>query len=251
MKYHLFCSRGGCGSTALNRSLLRRGYTQRHSSKPDLCFTRPEYTSGNHELYENRQLLSERGYDDVPYKPEAIAEFHRRTGIELDTTRTIRDNLLAFVEHLRAHQQTALFNTAPIMAFFSEHDIESVVFLVRHPLHAYVSWTKPERHLNVVEQLGGRDSTAAISLFARMWTGVVEEYLRLSARSLNPVLIRYETAEADVARQAPELSSVFRGWDSSRRNAGVLPSSKEAFLEGHVREAFFTIYQEWDLPNPT
>ena len=244
MNYHVFCSRGGCGSTALNRGLVRSGYTTHHASKPDVCFTRADLVAPGADLYAPRQLVGAAGYDEHPRKPEAIAEFRRRSDFDLDPRRTIADNLLAFLDHLERRGRTALFNTAAAFGFFRAHDVARVVFLVRHPLDAYASWTKPERHQEVVQSLGGVDADAAMALFARLWTATAVEYLALRDRGLAPVLIRFESARADVEAGAPELVPVFDGWDSTRRSRDGLSARVHDRLLPLVAEPLSHLYTD-------
>jgi hypothetical protein len=242
LNYHVFCSRGGCGSTALNRGLVRSGYTRHHASKPDVCFTRADLVAAGSDLYASRQIVGPAGYAERPSKPEAIAEFRRRADYDLDPRRTIADNLLAFLDHLERAGRTALFNTAAAFGFFRTHRIARVVFLVRHPLDAYASWTKPERHQDVVRSLGGIDADAALSLFARLWAATADEYLALRDRGLAPVLIRFESARSDAEAAAPELASVFDGWDSARRSRDRLPAGVRGRLLPLVSDPLSRLY---------
>lgn len=64
------------------------------------------------------------------------------------------------------------------MNFFSQNNISEVTYLVRHPLHAYVSFAKPERHKAQIDSLGGVESTRAIEYWAYRWNSHVNDYLQ-------------------------------------------------------------------------
>src|SRR4051794_31767262 len=131
MKY-IFSALGGGGSTYLVRSLARRYDV---GNKPDTVF-RPDY----------RELR----IGTVNVKQGVLEE---RTGGYLPPQRASLEAFLTqYLEFLRASpRRTAVFNTCAELGLFSKYHVEGVVFLVRHPLHSYVSWAKPERHGDAVQ----------------------------------------------------------------------------------------------------
>ncbi|MDJ0533870.1 MAG: hypothetical protein QNJ70_15500 [Xenococcaceae cyanobacterium MO_207.B15] len=249
MKYYLFCSRGGSGSSAFSRLIKSSGYSINHHSKPDVSFIQRQYMSKSNNIsdYSNRQIIGDLGYQE---KPDKLAKktFFSRTNFNLNYNLSINDNLLLYIQHLNKTKKTALFNMAAVMKFFSLNNIPNVVFLIRHPLNTYISWTKPERHYNLVRDYkGGINSQEAIKLFSSLWIGTVKEYLVLKEKKLNPILIRYEYAKQDVEQQAKELNPIFKKWNQSPSIANNSDFYQEDFLKNLVVKYFYEIYQQWNI----
>jgi len=246
MKYHFFCSRGGSGSSALNTLIPKSGYGTFHASKPDVSFVPKQYVSKDPTLpeYQDRQVIGDKGYQEYPDE-SACTTFFKRSDYTLNPLQTIDENLFKYTTYVEQNHQTVLFNMAPIMNFFSRHSIPNVVFLVRHPLYAYISWTKPQRHLSVVEPFGGINSTGGVTLFTGLWGGLVKEYLLLKEKGLSPALIRYEHAQEDAESIDPDLSDVFSSWHGGSSTRDALTPETEALLKTQVEDVFFQLYETW------
>ncbi|MEX0924382.1 MAG: hypothetical protein WDZ82_00340 [Candidatus Paceibacterota bacterium] len=192
--------------------------------------------------YNARQVIN--GYEEYPNET-SCATFYKRSGFQLVLDKTIDENLVNYLGYVKEHGQTALFNMMPVMNFFSRHNVQDVVFLIRHPLYAYVSWTKPHRHLSVVEPYGGVNSVGGITLFSTLWRGLAEEYLLLKEKELDPILIRYENAEEDAAAIDPGLANIFSSWHGGSSNKNALPSESEELLRSKVEDVFSQLYTTW------
>ena len=243
-RHTLFCALGGSGSSALRKALERSGRFARVGNRPDVPFLpEPCYTV----CYEpGRQRLDERGLAARP-TPSAAAEFHRRSGARLDPERSIGEGLERYVTSLPGLRQGALLNTAATLGFFSERGIRNVTFLVRHPLHAYGSWVKAERHLGNIERVGGPDSERSVEFWADLWSASVREYCTLRDKGLEPVLLRFEHAAEDAGRAGAELGALFGRWDPSKRNPGVLRPDLEALMRERTAEGFAALYADWEV----
>lgn len=158
---------------------------------------------------------------------------------------SLTDAVSQYCRFLRSHRErTAVFNIAAEQGIFSALGIRDVVFLVRHPLHAYVSWAKPERHGGFLTPWGGVNSLEAVTWYAQRWTSTVNEYLRLSEQGLAPRLIRFEYAPADAGRTSG-LGWLFKGFDCTRRNYGVVTIGLEEDMKHIVSASYEEIYGTW------
>lgn len=219
MKY-IFSAIGGSGSSYLINVLSRRYVV---GDKPDTVFS-----NSINGLKVDQGTFEERsnGFKTLPGE-------------------TLEDLLPRYVTHLRnAPSHTAVFNLAAQRGLFSKLAILGVVFLVRHPLHAYVSWSKPERHKQYVDSFGGVNSMGAVRFYANRWRAVVAECLRLREANILGGLVRFEHAHVD-ASVINDLAWVFDGFDSSKRNFGVLDTEYEEQMRDLVASVYFQIYDSW------
>jgi hypothetical protein len=228
---YLFVAIGGSGSTQLIDA-LSMWYDV--GNKPDTVFrlSIPELHPGEFDLDQDRIRCRAPNFSEV--EGESIDEF-----------------LIRYVGFLRMHpMRTAVFNTCAEVGLFSKHAIGDVVFLIRHPLHAYASWAKQERHGDTVNGLGGINSETPIRLFARRWASTVEEAFRLRAAGILGGVVRFEHAREDV-RQLAGLEWVFENWDCSRRNFGVLAPRGEGLLKSLTISLTKELYGAHDYWTPT
>jgi hypothetical protein len=141
---------------------------------------------------------------------------------------------------------TVVFNTAAEQGLLSKHAITDVVFLIRHPLHAYVSWAKPERHGAVIHALGGLNSRRGVEHYGRRWLAFATECLTLQKMGILGGIIRYEFARKD-AQRLDDLEWIFADFASDRRNFGHLRQEYEELLRGIVLETYSALYPEWNV----
>lgn len=237
MKY-IFAGIGGCGSSHAIRSLELKFKVH---SKPDTYFVQEgePYTrkKGN-----PHQLLTSSGLAAQP-TAAATAAFKKRTKYSFDCSMSIEKNLEMYIKFIHSSPKlTVFFNSIPKMSFFSKHNISNVVFLVRHPLDAYISFTKPNRHLNLVEG-AGINSTESIDYYINSWSSVVRE----SLAAPESVLLRHEFFNADV-KKCPNLAFLKTNWKRST-NVDVLSTSASQYLKDSVSELYSQIYPQWKLNN--
>ena len=224
---YLFATMGGSGSNYLTQRLATRLDV---GNKPDTIFRPfiPELRIGN--LNAKQGIWSERtpGFPRVP--GESIDAF-----------------LVRYVGFLRESDcGTAVFNTCAELGLFSKYAVQNVVFLIRHPLHAYASWSKPERHGEIIDHLGGINAEPAVQMFMRRWNRTVTEAIRLRHMGILGGLVRYESARED-ASKLPGLEWVFSEFDSSKRNWGYVSSQAEELAREITRHVFDAIYFNWKL----
>ena len=223
---YIFAAIGGSGSTHLIRTLATRYEV---GAKPDTVF-RPSYP--------------ELRIGDLNINQGTFAE--RSHGYAISTDATLEEILPEYVRYLRrSPSRTAVFNTAAELGLFSKYEIPDVVFLIRHPLHAFASWAKPERHGDIVRYLGGLNSPVAIERFARRWNAVVDEMRRLQEAGILGGYIRYEYAASDARPLG--LGWIYRDLDSSRRNSAALSEVSSSFLQSLVHSRLMELYDVWDI----
>jgi len=227
----VFATIGGSGSTYLIRKLATRYEV---GNKPDTIFRSriPSLRIG--DLNRDQGSLSTRARGFVEFQNETIDEF-----------------LVRYLDFLQMKaDRTAVFNTCGELGLFSKHRIVGVVFLIRHPLHAYSSWAKQERHGKIVAFMGGINSNASISRYAERWCANIEEAFRLKESGPVGGLVRFEHARVD-AQILPELFWVFSDWDTSKRNYGFLSPESEGFLRQLTEHYTTELYGKDDFWSPT
>lgn len=220
MKY-IFSVIGGSGSTFLKNKL---SICFNVGDKPDTVF---------HPFLKLREIDVEQEF------------ILRSNGFKLKSYDNIETAIPEYINYLkREKNHTAIFNICADYKIFSKNKVQDVVFLLRHPLHAYCSWSKEIRHGDVAEKLGGINSKKSISLFINRWISQVIEYYTLSKLGLNPILLRYEFLKEDL-KENKELSMLFEDFDSSKRNYNILNSYSESFIHDYVNKYYFKIYPNW------
>jgi hypothetical protein len=241
--YHIFCSYGGSGSSFLIEELGA-------FPRPDVLW-QPDFQGRalvEWEHFEHsRNLLGGRGYETTGVNWD---QFHARTDYKfqdhIDPQKSIKENMLRFFRWIEATEYKVFCAHLSIMHFFSDNDVRNTTFLVRHPLHAYGSFCKEERHKKEIDALGGIESTRAIDFWAERWNRVAQDYLKSVEKGLSPVLIRFEFASQDCL--ASEYHQhVLKHFDGTKRNSHFLSDKSAEYLKSLVEEAFFRIYPEWDV----
>jgi|SRR6185369_20525 len=220
--HYLYSAIGGSGSTYLIKVLSRRYVV---GDKPDTVF---------------RNVINGVLVDQGTFET-------RSQGFRPEPGETLEVLLPRYVTYLRSSSnRTAVFNLAAQLGLFSKLGIGGVVFLVRHPLHAYGSWGKPERHKRYVDLLGGLNSTSAVEFYAARWRAVVEECLTLQQAGILGGMVRFEFAKQE-ANQIPGLSWLFEEFDCTKRNFGMLSTEAEQEMYNRVADMYFRIYDSWLL----
>ncbi|MEE4109759.1 MAG: HMG-box domain-containing protein [Halieaceae bacterium] len=180
--------------------------------------------------------------DDRPDNTQQKA-FEEKTGYRLDPGSSINDNMVAYLEHVRRSRVIVLLSRLSRLGdFFARNAISDPICLVRHPLHAYISFVG-HRHPKVAEELGAIDSEERIRWYAEQWSAMTEDYLSAGCK-----IIRFEFMHDDVAGiRNPDLSYLLRDWRTGTRNNGVLSSEREAFLHDLVKATYDRIYDDWSI----
>lgn len=239
MKY-IFSSVGGCGSSFLVSQLRKKFIV---NSKPDTFFVKKgePITIKKHMGGKKHQRLDENGLDTLPSK-KAIRGFFERTGYKMDPLKPIYLNLHQYICCVQnSDKTTVLFNSICKFDFFSRYKIRNLVVLIRHPLHAYLSFVKPERHKNIADLLGGPCSEKSIIYYLNSWEKNVSEYIKM--KDYGSKIIRYEFAKQD-ANKLSGLEWVFEKWESGKRNYSKEISS---IMKPLVPDVFFKVYDLWDI----
>ncbi len=239
----LYCY-GGSGSSFLIHRM-------KAFSRPDIwqpAFNGKRLSEWEHLTRVPGALLDERGYD-VKNK-DFWEEFNCRTegkfADSLNPKLTINENLENFCSWIRTTQYKVVFVHAAILQFFSKNNIQDVTFIIRHPLHAYISFAKEERHKKEIDALGGTENDKAIEFWADRWNNIVKEYMLAKEKMLNPILIRFEYAHGD-SKVSKFHKNLFKDFDSTKRNNNVLSMQGEQLLRAQVEEYYFRIYETWQM----
>jgi len=171
----------------------------------------------------------------------------RSNGFNISKTETFDEIILRYIEYLRKHDdKTAVFNTAAEYGIFSKHWIKDVIFLIRHPLHAYVSWGKPERHKNIIDYLGGLNSSTAVEFYSKRWKGFTNECIKLDNLGILGGVIRFEFVHQDV-KKIGGIEWVFDKFDPNKRNFGFVERKFELMMEQIVSDNYYDFYDSWNI----
>lgn len=244
MKYAFVCY-GGSGSTYLYRRLGRRWRTR---LRPETYWLPHYFPQQKKSATEFDQKLDERGYDNLPSPASIIGFQNRNGGYAADPRRSIGENMLAYFLWQRERDRLAvLFSRAPMHGFFtrirSALNRGEVVFVVRHPLHQYVSLTKPQRHFEFVEDFGGIDTDGDVRFFAEEWNRYVADAL-----SSGSAIVRYEFMRDDVGALDEIPRAVLSKWDAGRRNDCPLSADNLGTLRSLVDSNYRRVYgSEWSI----
>jgi len=240
---HIFYGYGGSGSSFLVTQL----YAFR---RPDVW--QPAFKG--HRLVEWESLTKAPGelLDDQGYETRNVnwAHFHARTDFKfrryIDETLSIKENLLRFCRWIEKTPYKVMFVHAAIVGFFGYNNIHNVTYMIRHPLHSYVSFAKTERHQAEIDALGGLESARAIEFWTDRWNRIAQDYLKSVERQLNPVLIRFEHAVQD-SQITRYHQAIFRSLIPSKRNVAALSDESANYLKSLVFDTYAQIYDDWDI----
>jgi hypothetical protein len=218
----IYAASGGHGSIFLVNALRETG--RRIHIRPDVAF----------DL--NQSL------DDCPSQA-GVKVFYQRTGYKLDVSKSINDNMVSYLNCIcKAGEIVLITRLSRHGPFFCRNKISGVVCLVRHPLHAYVSFVG-HQHPEAAQEFGELDSNRRIEWYAKQWNLLVSDYIN----SRNKI-IRFESMHNDLAGLSDtSLPKLLKNWRPEIRNNGVLTKAKENFLKDLVAETFYKVYQDWDI----
>lgn len=242
MKY-IFLTIGGSGSTFFSNSLSNYYNVD---SKPDVYFVAPgeKFTSkkgkAKHQLLQRNDLL------ELATKGSRYG-FYQRTGFVFEPQKNINDNIVKYLQELmRDNERTVIFNSIHKTRFFSRNKISNVCCLIRHPLHAYISFSKGKRHANITNQYGGMHRKESMAFYANAWNRVVEEYVELL--DFNSIIIRYEHFKKDVCKMGDlkGVNELMKKWKTSK-NKNILSKEELDFFKSKVYDNYKKIYDKWDI----
>lgn len=239
----LICCLGGSGSTYLRRRIVVSwmavyGTTLEVSLRPDTAWISEPALR---HMTPSRQWIE--GLYDLA-TTESCDRFKAQSGWRPKPYRSIDGNLADYLIWLARKARGAMFAVAHAHGFFSDHRVHGVIFLVRHPLHAYGSWTKRERHANLVDPVGGKDAQEAAEGYCRRWCSLVDEYH--ACETNESVLLRFEQAPSD-ARDHDVLRAATEGWTPDLRNDGALAPATEDLIRSMTEARVRDLYGRWSV----
>ncbi|MFW6130170.1 MAG: hypothetical protein ACOC56_03225, partial [Atribacterota bacterium] len=181
---------------------------------------------------------------DTPSK-KAANGFYKRTGFRLNRSKSIENNMLRYSSYIKKNdKKTVIFNSLARFAFFSRNKVTGLVCLTRHPLHAYLSFSKKNRHFSLIEKLGGINNKRAITYYSNMWNYNIDEYLSLT--KWGSKIIRFEHFREDICF-VPQLKFMIKKWRGDRRNKNILSNEATDLLKKKTQGNFYRIYSQWDM----
>ena len=228
MSDNLFSAIGGCGSSYLINQLRKRYIV---GNKPDMFF--------NPLVKKLDVVIGPWEERFMGFKPDKKVTLFHVSSLDLIFPE--------YIAYLRTKKNfTAVFGLSAENRLFSKFHTENIVFQIRHPLHAYVSFGKPERHKDVTDFFGGIDSIESIEYYGTRWKAVCDEYLYLKKIGAEVHLIRFEFAHDDI-KNIPDFRWIYEEFDTSKRNSNVLCERSENRLKDIVSDSYFQIYENWEI----
>lgn len=159
----------------------------------------------------------------------------------LDPEKTIEENLVEAIKVINRKRKFKMFLSGwcSIKKKFLTLNKINAVCIVRHPLHAYISFFK-NQHPNHSRPYGGFNTAGAVDYWFSMWEPIIEDIMS----SGNPI-VRYEYFLEDF----PEckFKDKLKKFDSSKRNYGHLSKGLEDRLHKYVENWYFQLYDKWNI----
>ena len=131
-------------------------------------------------------------------------------------------------------------------SFFTRNYVKTVLCIVRHPLHAMVSYLVNRHNEKVTKFKNGFNSNECVEYYAKIWNDVIGDHL-----NANSTVIRYEFAKEDtvlLTKDDIQLKHILANyWKSNTRNFGVLKPQFEELLKQLVKVNYDKLYETWDV----
>jgi len=162
----------------------------------------------------------------------------RTGGHVLSPMKTIEQNLVDMIES--CSHWVLLSGWCSMRKMFLTRNKIRAYCIVRHPLHAYVSYFG-HRHPNHCRALGGFNTIGAVEKWCSQWNPIVKDFLASGNK-----IIRYEFFYKDLPYNAA-IKKDFRNFDfkTEKRNYGELDHRLENRLKKLVSDNFYKIYDSW------
>lgn len=237
MNYKIILIYAGHGSTFLYRRL--KAFSNVHK-RPDVTFD--VLIKYNDYVFENVGLK----LTDKPTEYHKNLFFKRSMGFFcIDFAKSVEENMVNYLKRVNNSKTEKTMLTGSISQigpFFTRNKIEGVLAVVRHPLHAMVSYLL-HQHPRSGKRFGGVNSKACADFYAKYWNTRITDLFGANIR-----IIRYEYAREDSEGLGDEiLEAIFKDWKSSKRNYGVLKPDNEAYLKSLVKDNYFRLYEKWQI----
>lgn len=192
------------------------------------CLVRPDTAFGvDYDCTASPFKGSTRPYQTV------LHQWKYRTHQEVDNSIRIEENLLRIIEH---DKNVFLCGACSSRRPFLTRNKLRALCIVRHPLHAYISFTR-NQHPNHVKRFGGFNTEEAVSWWATLWNNIIDDMLASGSN-----IYQYESLPLSVLKTLKVVGK----WDGSHRNDG-LRGYLVTKLKLMVEDRFYKIYNSWEI----
>ncbi len=123
-------------------------------------------------------------------------------------------------------------------------------YVIRHPLHQYLSFGRPERHGPLLDQIAetepnkGIHDKKCIEIFMNDWLTQIEHFENNPNRK---VLVRFEYARSDSRALDEVTMKLFEEWDQTKRSPVIFSDENTSYMYEIVKEKFSKYYDEWNI----
>jgi hypothetical protein len=226
---------GGHGSTFLKKYLKSCGI--KVHIRPDIVFNNKSTLNPDAKL------------SDKPTKNH-LNKFRIRTlnQYSLNLNKTIEENMIYYLNSVNKSNNVVIFTSeiCRMGPFFTNNNIENVIYIVRHPVHAMISFLAHQHKEKMVHFKNGLNSIEYVKYYAKLWNDLTSDHLNGGSK-----IVRYEFAKRDVdflGKGDIILKNMFTtSWKSDIRNYNVLDSQLEAILKDMVRANYERLYDRWEV----
>lgn len=230
MKYKILSLHAGHGSTFLIKELDAH-------IRPDVVF------------HDQRTFDPGCTLIDKPTK-DHIIEFRKRTfgWYSLNPNMTIEENMVQYLTKINSDNKIVVITSelCRMGPFFTRNSIENVICVVRHPLHAMVSYLTHQHREKVKRFKEGFNSIECVEYYAKIWNEIISDHINANSK-----IIRYEFAREDASfltEEDAKLKDLFiNKWRSDTRNFGVLNTQLEELLKQLVKINYDKLYEGWGI----
>jgi hypothetical protein len=174
--------------------------------------------------------------------PVTAKAWKARSGVDLDVQKTIEQNLVRMcdIRETVFKQHTMLCGRcSQTSKFLTDNQIEATC-IVRHPLHAFVSFFS-QRHPEHVAHLGGFNTESAVRWYASMWNAMLADFIESGN-----VIYRFEYMPDEILEDW--LKTALRHWNNTLRNYDKIEETHlEDLLEAIVEKNFYALYDDWKI----
>jgi len=185
-------------------------------------------------------------YPIIKLKPDPLCakQWRGRSGRKLDPDKTIEENLVDMITYCNKNKIHVLLSGRCSInnKFLTDNNIEATC-IIRHPLHAYISFMK-NQHPEYAAPFGGFNTKDSVKWWAQIWMNITSDIME-SVIKKDSIVYKFEEMPDSI--KDPWLKERLAGWDPSKRNNGILDPELENTLFQLVKFHFFYFYKKWDI----
>lgn len=181
------------------------------------------------------------------FKPEIKAKpkgpsvgFTGRSGVPLDAKKTIEENLVDMLKWREDEGKHTMLSgrCSQLSNFLTENKVPAIC-IVRHPLHAFVSFLG-HRHPEHAQKFGGINTLQAVHFYAGIWNAMLDDFIKSKNR-----IYRFEYMPDEILESW--LQEKLKGWNNQLRHYNAIDKNLEEELELLTSNNYYSLYEDWEI----